>query len=294
MDYFVEFISNVEYQLEQLEHLHSEIPPAAPWLITHTSDSHHIPSQNKTKSKLHIKKIGKNRNLVILQETLHTTHLLKLLGKMYKYEMDPTRTVGATEQICDVGRMDGRTEWNQYTPNNFVVRGVYWTDYFVEIYDYCLRRGFASTLQIGNGIRYMGNGLELNSTGAETGLFCDNKVNIMAADALTPCIIRTSAAIVLTVQDKQNLVFHEEGFQLPILSPCWEMKKIQIHNFVFSEKFSTIMIGNKPYSKYLRVHYTSMHYLAEQGIKCTFIKTYDDENANTFLCFLGKVLHNKC
>ena len=58
-----------------------------------------------------------------MQETLHTTHLLKLLDKMHKYEMDPIRTVGATEQTRDAGRMDGRTEWNQYTPNNFVVRG---------------------------------------------------------------------------------------------------------------------------------------------------------------------------
>ena len=28
---------------------------------------------------------------------------------MYKYEMDPTRTVGATEQKQDAGRMDGGT-----------------------------------------------------------------------------------------------------------------------------------------------------------------------------------------
>ena len=34
------------------------------------------------------------------------THRLTLLGKMYKYEMDPTRTVGATEQTRDVGQMD--------------------------------------------------------------------------------------------------------------------------------------------------------------------------------------------
>ena len=46
---------------------------------------------------------------------------------MYKYEMDPTRTVGATEPTWDAGWMDGQlngqTEWNQYTPHNFVVRG---------------------------------------------------------------------------------------------------------------------------------------------------------------------------
>ena len=30
-----------------------------------------------------------------------------LVDKMYKYEMDPTRTAGATERIRDAGRMDG-------------------------------------------------------------------------------------------------------------------------------------------------------------------------------------------
>ena len=33
-------------------------------------------------------------------------HLLKLLDKMYGYEMDPTKTVGATEQTWDAGRTD--------------------------------------------------------------------------------------------------------------------------------------------------------------------------------------------
>ena len=44
---------------------------------------------------------------------------------MYKYEMDPTKTVGATERTWDAGRTDrqtdGPTVWNQYTPNNFIV-----------------------------------------------------------------------------------------------------------------------------------------------------------------------------
>ena len=85
-------------------------------MITHTSDSHQIPSQNNTKSKLHSLKSAKNSNFEILQETLHVTHLLKLLDKMYKYEMDPTRTVGATEQTLHAGwtdgQMDGRSETN--------------------------------------------------------------------------------------------------------------------------------------------------------------------------------------
>ena len=107
------------FELEQLERLRSEIPPP---MITHTSDSHQIPSQRKTKSKLQI-----------LQETLHATHLLRLLDKMCKYEMDQTRTVGATERTRDVGQTygrtdrqtDGRTEWNQYTPPTNLLCGGY-------------------------------------------------------------------------------------------------------------------------------------------------------------------------
>ena len=101
-------------------------------MITHTSDLHQIPSQNNTKSKLQIfKKIAKTSNFNILQENLHATHFLKLFDKMYKYEMDPTRTVEATERTRDAGQMrDGRTDrWTDgvkpiYPPNNFVVRGV--------------------------------------------------------------------------------------------------------------------------------------------------------------------------
>ena len=79
-------------------------------MITHTSDSHQIPSQNNTKSKLQILKIAKISNFEILPETLHATHFLKLLYKMHKYEMDPTRTVEATERTRDAGRTDGQTD----------------------------------------------------------------------------------------------------------------------------------------------------------------------------------------
>ena len=97
------FLLQIQYRpnLEQLECL----------MITHTCDSHHIPSQNKTKSKLHIeKKNAKNSNFKILQDNLHATHLLKLLYKMYKYGMNPTRTVGATERTWDAGWTDGRRD----------------------------------------------------------------------------------------------------------------------------------------------------------------------------------------
>ena len=55
-------------------------------------------------------KLAKILNFKIWLETLHAKHLMKLLDKMYKYEMDPTRTVGATERTQDAGRTDGRTD----------------------------------------------------------------------------------------------------------------------------------------------------------------------------------------
>ena len=59
----------------------------------------HIRSQvKKSNSQSYkFKKNDKNSNFEILQEALHVSHLLKMLDTMYKYEMDPTRTVGATE-----------------------------------------------------------------------------------------------------------------------------------------------------------------------------------------------------
>ena len=74
-------------------------------MITHTSDSHQIQSENKT-SKLHI--LNNCQKFQILQETWHATHLLKLLDKMCKYEMDSIRIVGTTERTCDAGRTRDR------------------------------------------------------------------------------------------------------------------------------------------------------------------------------------------
>ena len=60
---------------------------------------------------------------------------------MYEYEMDPTRTVDATERTRNAGRMDGwkdgqmdrRVEWNQYTPNIFIVHTVSANSWFCKI-----------------------------------------------------------------------------------------------------------------------------------------------------------------
>ena len=58
--------------------------------------------------------------------------------------------------------------------------------------------------------------LSFNPSGVGTRIFKENWVNTMAADALAPCIARSSAAMVLTLQDKQ--VSHKAGFLLPV--PC--------------------------------------------------------------------------
>ena len=68
-------------------------------MITHTSDSHQIPSQNKTKSKFQILKNSKFCKKLYMRHTF-------LSCLMYKYEMDPIRTVGATEQTRDAGQTD--------------------------------------------------------------------------------------------------------------------------------------------------------------------------------------------
>ena len=41
---------------------------------------------------------------------------------------------------------------------------------------------------------------------------CAIKVDTMAADALAPCAARTSATMILNMQDKRVFVVHEQGF----------------------------------------------------------------------------------
>ena len=98
-----------QYKPEQLERLCSEIPPTTTWLPIIVI---HIRSQVKTRQiqSCKFEKNAKKSSFGILQETLHTTHLLKMLDKMYKYEMDPTRPVGTIERTRDAGRTDGRMD----------------------------------------------------------------------------------------------------------------------------------------------------------------------------------------
>ena len=57
-------------------------------MITHTIDSYWIPSQNKTNLRLQILKICQSFKCLNFEQKLHIEHLLKLLDKICKYEMD--------------------------------------------------------------------------------------------------------------------------------------------------------------------------------------------------------------
>ena len=90
-------------KLEQLERLRSEDTPAASWLP--------IPL---TKSQLQIS------NFWILKQALHTTHLLKLLDKMCKYEMDLMSIVEDTEQTRFYPQTD-RLRWSGGIMTNLIL-----------------------------------------------------------------------------------------------------------------------------------------------------------------------------
>ena len=85
------------WKLEQLEACILRIPPAASWLPIPLS---HIGSQVKRRQSqsYKFKEFAKISNFLTLKQTLHTTHLLKLLDKMCKYKMDPMSIVEDSER----------------------------------------------------------------------------------------------------------------------------------------------------------------------------------------------------
>ena len=52
-----------------------------------------------------------------------------------------------------------------------------------------------------------------------------NQVNTIAANALALCFARSSTTVVhvFTMYNEQGLVFHREGFKLPVPNQCQEM-----------------------------------------------------------------------
>ena len=68
----------------------------------------------------YVELFSNNPNFAIFIKSWNVTHLLKLVDKNCKYEMDPASIVEDTEWTQFGWQTDGRTVWNQYTPLNFV------------------------------------------------------------------------------------------------------------------------------------------------------------------------------
>ena len=69
----------------------------------------------------------------------------------------------------------------------------------------------------------------VNSPGADPGKFWVYWVNIMAADALAPCLVRPSKAMILTVCNVDILIFLEiESQQLTMFQYWWMMACVQL------------------------------------------------------------------
>ena len=104
------------------------IPLATSWLPIPLS---HIGSQVKRRQSqtYKFKKFAKISYFLILKRALHSTHPLKLLDKMCKYEMDPMSIVADTERTRFCPQTDRRTDRQTdkvipvYPPFNFVEVG---------------------------------------------------------------------------------------------------------------------------------------------------------------------------
>ena len=107
--------SKFKSKLEQLERLRSEDTPRC-LMITHTIESYWIKVKRRQSQSYKFKKIAKISNFWILKRALQSTHLLKLLDKMCKYEIDLMSIVEDTERTRFCPQKDRRTRWYQYTP----------------------------------------------------------------------------------------------------------------------------------------------------------------------------------
>ena len=123
-------------KLEQLECLRSEDTPAASWLPIPLS---HIGSQvrRRQSQSYKFKKFAKISNFSILKRALHATHLLRLLDKMCKYEMDPMSIVEDTERTRFCPQTDRRTDGQGNTSIPFQL---WWSGGYKKYHDYTFCR----------------------------------------------------------------------------------------------------------------------------------------------------------
>ena len=107
-------------ELEHLERLHSEIPPAAPWLPTLMI---HIRSQVKTRQVkvIYFKKLPKIQILKFCKKVyLRHTFWSCLIRWINMEWIQPNCRRYRADTECGT---DGRMEWNQYTPQQLCCAG---------------------------------------------------------------------------------------------------------------------------------------------------------------------------
>ena len=110
-------------KLKQLERLHSEDTPRR-HMITNTTDSYWIQSQNKSKITI-CKNVLKVPILNCKYKTPQATRRLKLFHGMCKYEMNPVSIVENTKLTPFCPKTARQTLWDQYTHMHFCWSGEY-------------------------------------------------------------------------------------------------------------------------------------------------------------------------
>ena len=105
-------------------------PPPASWTWLPILFSHIECQVNRRQSQSYkFKELAKITNFLILKQSLHPTHLLKLLERMCKYEIDPTSIVEDRERTRFCPETDGWTDRRTdkvkpvYPPFNFIEAG---------------------------------------------------------------------------------------------------------------------------------------------------------------------------
>ena len=107
-------------QLEQLERLHSEIPPTAPWLPILVV---HIRSQVKNRQSQSYKFEKNCQKFKLYMRHTFWSCLIRCINiKWIQLEL---QALQSGHRMRD-GQTNGRTEWNQYTPQQLHGDGVGW------------------------------------------------------------------------------------------------------------------------------------------------------------------------
>ena len=81
---------------------------------------------------------------------------------------------------------------------------------------------------------------------AEPRIFRESWVSIMVADALAPCVVRSSAVMPLVIQTTRILIFHVKVFKLSAAFQCQQMLNMPIYDSV------VVQISNTEWAKSIR------------------------------------------